>query len=196
MIMGIDDTDQIALHGYAFLADVILSRVGNTAGDLRIGFSGTDDEIIVRNMLSDSSSAIRADQIEQIVFDDSHGLVCRICSELRCWLRKQRQANDAVYGTNYARYDYLAAQAVIFFQVATAPTSMNFTLGDGKDIIDDNGAIWIQTRLQFMAMTHPGDVSLGQRSPTPVICELVSAGTDDEIVVRNTLSNNNNAVFV
>ena len=61
---GFQDTDKLLIHGYT-PDEAILTRVGNT-DDLRIGFDGTDDEIVIIETLDSPYY----DLVEQIIFDD------------------------------------------------------------------------------------------------------------------------------
>ena len=129
------DTDQIALHGYA-PGDVSLSKIGDT-GDLRISFSGTDDELYVIGTVSSTYGTIRAGQIEQIVFDDgtvwSEDLIRN-----KALAAHTTSGNDAVYGTYYA--DTLSGGTGSDYLSGGRDSDVyDFTLGDGKDVIDDNG---------------------------------------------------------
>ena len=174
---GLHDTDQIAIHGY-LPSEVILSRVGHTA-DLRIRFTGTDDEITVRNTLYGSLY----DQIEQIAFDDGTTWSAQFIRDT-VFTNSSTSESDTIIGTRLADTlsgglgnDYLSGN--------DGSDTYEFNRGDGKDVIEDNG------------LSDTDQIAIHGYLPSEVILSRVGhtadlrirfTGTDDEIIVLNTLN--------
>ncbi len=180
---GFNDTDQIAIHGYT-PSEVVVSRSGDT-DDLRIGFVGTDDEIVVRNTLGGD---IR-DQIEQIAFDDGTVWSAETVRTM-VLATHSTSGNDTVVGgaqnetlSGGLGNDYLSG--------GDGSDVYDFTRGDGKDVIDENG--FNDTDQIAIHGYTPNEVMLSRVGNTDDL-RISFANSDDEIVVIGTLDSSTDQI--
>jgi Ca2+-binding RTX toxin-like protein len=174
------DTDVLELHGYT-PAEVMVSRTGTTSTAV-LTFVGTTDQITLTNAFTDN-----ADTIEEIHFDDG-----TVWTEPA--LRAQVLADAATTGndtiTGFISADQLEGglgNDTLYGKDGS--DTYVFTLGDGQDIIDDNG--WFDTDVLELHGYAPSDVAFGGVGTT---VEFFFAGTTDRVTLVNEINNNSDSI--
>ncbi|MCI4661101.1 MAG: AHH domain-containing protein [Neomegalonema sp.] len=127
---GFSDTDTLWLRGYA-PEEVLLAR--GTGADLLVSFTGTADQITIRNTLDGNFN----DQIEQIRFEDG---TIWTAAEIRNRLIAQDASDGDDLLTGFAQAETLSGGLGNDTLSGKDGSDLYlFAPGDGQDAIDENG---------------------------------------------------------
>ncbi len=171
---GFGDTDRLSIEGYT-PGEATFAR-GGAGGDLVITFAGTDDRITIRNGLAGDSQ----DGIEEIAF--AEGTVLDADAVRASALAAEATAgDDRVVGFDTA--DELTGGAGSdFLSGGDGSDNYNFARGDGTADILDKGSF--DTDRLTIEGYAPDEARLARFGRDLV---LTFDGTDDRIVIRDTL---------
>ena len=172
---GAFDTDRIEFLDYNF-ADAVFSQFANT-GDLLIEFGG-GDSVLVRNALNGSAT----DQIEEYQFADMTLTIAEVLA-LASVSGGSSGADVIIRGTDLDTIE--GGEGDDFLSGGDGSDTYIYTLGDGADVIEDNGAFdsdvlnitgYSSTDASFQRVPQSNDM-------------LIDFGGGDSIVIINGMNN-------
>jgi len=176
---GFNDTDILLIRGYLPEEVILLPQTPESA-HLVLTFTGTNDRIVIRNTLTDGYY----DRIEEIRFED--GTVWNFSQIIDAMVRDQATvANDVISASNEADTLYGDLGNDTIYGGDGSDTYI-FERGDGQDVIEDNG--FNDTDVLLIRGYTPSEAILLPLSPESSHLVLTFTGTDDRILIRNTLT--------
>ena len=192
-------TDRLEISGYV-ASEASITRPDGT-DDLLITFSGTNDQITLTNTINGSDS----DQIEEITFED--GTIWTM-DDVRNMLNSAAatDGDDVITGANgNESFNGMAGNDIIrglggndtldgglgndVLEGGQGNDTYVFSIGGGKDVIDDNGFPGEDTLL--IHGYDPTEVVLSRTSASNTL-EITFVGSDDQITIINTLDGSTN----
>gem|GEM_PF-2274993 len=168
---GVFDNDRIEMSGFD-LADATISQIRG-GSDLLIDFGG-GDSIIVRNTLNGDAG----DQIEFFDFDDQTLTITQM--RALAVVEPATAGDDVITGSS--QVDILSGGlGNDFLSGADGSDTYNYAMGDGADIIEDNGVF--DTDVLIIAGYNLADASISRVPLTNHM--LIDFGGGDSITIIN-----------
>ncbi len=174
---GAGETDRLLIEGYS-PEEVILRRLHPYSDDLLIRFAGSDDSLVLVEALAAGAFG----RVEEIAFAD--GTLWRV-AELGSRLAEGAASagNDLVLGTDFAETLTGGAGNDVLLGLAGDDVYI-FRRGDGRDRIEDAAGSGDVLEIRGYA---PDEVRIERAPPDALNLVLRFAGTDDELVLVDTL---------
>ena len=180
---GFQDTDVLDIRGYSS-TDATFTQVPTDADDVLITFAN-GDSILIRNTLLQSN----ADHIEQITFDGDGVTVTMADIRLQFIQNQQTSGDDTINGFSIATDEtYEAGTGNDFISGRDGSDIYIFNIGDGVDVIDDNG---FQDNDVLDIRGYSSTEATVSRIPGDTDDVLISFATGDQITLRNSLLESN-----
>jgi VCBS repeat-containing protein len=176
---GFADTDVLDIRGYSS-TDATISLIPGDGDDIVISFA-SGDSIIIRNTLFESSQ----DGIEQIIFDGDSVTLSMADIRLQLIANQQTAGNDDIIGFGNFDEVFEGGLGNDFIEGRDGSDTYIFNMGDGVDVIEDNG--FGDTDIVDIRGYSSTDASFSV-DPSNNNSLIISFANGDSITLRNTLN--------